>query len=696
MAKRPRRGGRRGGPAQGRNRSAKPAGQARLSQVVSTYGPGAMVDLVDHAVLVSGLDAWRHHGAGVIVESRLRDRLRSRGLDLGQVAFRLPPAGDDDQPDPNCGIPVVEFPRWFVCQQCKALTHRYNLQLSKSGRYEHACVGRKSGSCVPVRFVGVCRNGHLQDFPWVAFAHGTAPSCAAPALALYEGKTGDFSEIIVHCVCGARRRLASALVQQQNPFCGGERPWLGDHARQSCDEHLRLLVRTASNGYFTQVVSALSVPDHAQQLRDAVASVIDVVATASAETLPVFRQIPKVSQALGCFADDAVLAAIAALKEGSLSAPREPLRVAELRQFSAAPAEKPGELAPHDAAFFIREQRPQRPLRHIRRIVLAHKLREVRALLGFTRLEAPSAELGGEYDLGVHTAALSIAADWLPAHEVHGEGLFVELDLEAVRRWESAKAVKRREQQLHQGYRAWWEQHPYAAEDPPPVRFYLLHSLSHLLISAIALDCGYAASAICERIYCRRPQAGGDGPADPAEPGRARDGRDPAFHRHRRQRRHPRRPRRAGPAPAAPPRARLGPGAPLRSRSRLRGPQPGRRSGRALPRRRRLSRLPLYRRTLVRALQPLSRPHPRRPHDRHRQRRASVFHHPPCRRLMAQRLGRAAVRRRLGRREPVYAFNGCAAAAALVGVGSIGNAQLPSAAAGRKQSSGPEGHRKTR
>jgi hypothetical protein len=34
------------------------------------------------------------------------------------------------------------------------------------------------------------------------------------------------------------------------------------------------------------------------------------------------------------------------------------------------------------------------------------------------------------------------------------------------------------------------------------VRFYLLHSLSHLLISAISLRCGYAASAIRERIYC--------------------------------------------------------------------------------------------------------------------------------------------------------------------------------------------------
>ena len=36
----------------------------------------------------------------------------------------------------------------------------------------------------------------------------------------------------------------------------------------------------------------------------------------------------------------------------------------------------------------------------------------------------------------------------------------------------------------------------------PGIRYYLLHSLSHLLITAISLECGYAASSIRERIYC--------------------------------------------------------------------------------------------------------------------------------------------------------------------------------------------------
>ena len=33
----------------------------------------------------------------------------------------------------------------------------------------------------------------------------------------------------------------------------------------------------------------------------------------------------------------------------------------------------------------------------------------------------------------------------------------------------------------------------------------MLHSLAHLLMTAISLECGYAASALKERIYCEPP-----------------------------------------------------------------------------------------------------------------------------------------------------------------------------------------------
>ncbi|HEX9732574.1 MAG TPA: hypothetical protein VGG06_11375, partial [Thermoanaerobaculia bacterium] len=56
----------------------RPEGEIRQSQMVTTYGAGAMIDLVDQAVLVGGLDFWSYdkaEGIPVIQEPRLRDAL---------------------------------------------------------------------------------------------------------------------------------------------------------------------------------------------------------------------------------------------------------------------------------------------------------------------------------------------------------------------------------------------------------------------------------------------------------------------------------------------------------------------------------------------------------------------------------------------------------------------------------------------
>lgn len=127
------------------------------------------------------------------------------------------------------------------------------------------------------------------------------------------------------------------------------------------------------------------------------------------------------------------------------------------------------------------------------------KLREVRTQVGFTRLEAMSANLQGEFDLGVESAALGLHTDWLPASEILGEGIFLELDEEAVREWEDRPAVKERGRELLVGYDTWTDQLVQerqaggvakAASKVPPfpgVRFYLLHSLSHLLMATLSL-----------------------------------------------------------------------------------------------------------------------------------------------------------------------------------------------------------------
>jgi hypothetical protein len=484
----------------------RPHGEVRRSQIVTTFGPGSMMDLINHAVIISGLDFWKNnskHGDVYITEPRLRDRIVKLGLSLApDKAFKEPPLCEDGEATEDAGIQVLEFPSWFVCQNpnCRALVKSNTLEV-KRGRYYHQCSRSVSSECVPIRFVAACKKGHLQEFPWIAFVHGYKKPCPAPRLTFEEGVSGDFSEIYVKCACGDQRAMSSALAKDANPTCKGKRPWLGRDSDEECNEKLRLLVRTASNSYFSQVVSALSIPSKGRELHEAVQRVWDVLQAATPETLEAFKQVPKVEAGIGKYPDEQVLDAVEGIRNEE-PADQGPLRSAEYEQLVSAEPEQPGELPDPEETYFARTHEPEQNIDKVAQIVLLSKLREVRVQVGFTRLEPATPDLQGEYDLGVESASLALASDWLPATEVLGEGVFIRFDEQAVSEWERRPAVQERAKELLAGY----EQAVEGDDKAPPflgVRYYMLHSLSHLLISAIALECGYAASAIRERIYCR-------------------------------------------------------------------------------------------------------------------------------------------------------------------------------------------------
>jgi hypothetical protein len=134
-------------------------------------------------------------------------------------------------------------------------------------------------------------------------------------------------------------------------------------------------------------------------------------------------------------------------------------------------------------------------------VVLAKKLRQVRAQIGLTRLVATPTNLQGMAEDTSNMQPLGLTQTWLPAAEIFGEGVLMCLDEDAVREWESRAAVRARTEQLEAGF---VKEYTDAKRRPDFVgaRFYLLHSLSHLLMSSIALQCGYSGASLGERIYC--------------------------------------------------------------------------------------------------------------------------------------------------------------------------------------------------
>jgi Domain of unknown function (DUF1998) len=146
----------------------------------------------------------------------------------------------------------------------------------------------------------------------------------------------------------------------------------------------------------------------------------------------------------------------------------------------------------------------KRVVRDFKNVVAVHRLREVSCLYGFTRFEAAPTSADGDLEdnqLAVRGAPLAQDADWLPAIEQFGEGIFVHFDEATIREWVERDATRRRHDELMTGYGYWCSRFSGHAPHYPGTAYVLLHSLSHSLMAEIALDCGYPASSLKERVY---------------------------------------------------------------------------------------------------------------------------------------------------------------------------------------------------
>jgi hypothetical protein len=251
-------------------------------------------------------------------------------------------------------------------------------------------------------------------------------------------------------------------------------------------------------------MSVIALPDRNESLEKAVTHVWQYLEAAeSADDVRHERKKAIVRSALDGFTDDDVFQEVQTRKGAGGAGPIQSVKSAELEVLSTARDEVG--LDTPDGDFYARVlprsawDKPR--MAEVERVVLVHRLREVVAQVGFTRFEAISADTTGELDMFAERAPLAREVSWLPAVENRGEGIFIQFRKEAVDRWQSLDAVQERGRLLLRGFDAWKAAHDMSKREFPGLPYILLHSLSHLLITAVALECGYPASSIRERVY---------------------------------------------------------------------------------------------------------------------------------------------------------------------------------------------------
>lgn len=466
----------------------------RRSQLFGPYGIGSIMPCPnDQSIMVAGLDASY---AMEETATEIKDNRLARHIGVSRL---LSPSVDEN-------IPAVRFPGWQYCPSCGQMVKRRYGDSSIGYCSNPACKAKRR--LVPERFIVVCPEGHIDDFPIMEWVHGGHVDELGKHTIRRSTRGGSLAlgDIVFSCSCGAKRSLNGAsrpgALEDIGYTCKGSRPWLMEPVdkNKGCQskEPLHVVQRGGSNVWYADVASAIYIPDGKDP---AVIALLDECY----EDLLEAEESGSLDVALkfavkGSVVDQDQLRQAFLERKGAENGDQKTdaeFRWEEFCTLKSAAVKQKGIFT--GVAMSIDDYKSALMEKTLSGTTLVSMLRETRALVGFTRLY-PDANDGKTFR--ERRKALSRAQlDWTIAMQSTGEGIFLEFDKEAVEEWvERPEAMKR--------FCILQENTSVAAkrkgQEPKELnaRFVLIHSIAHALILALSEECGYSPSSLRERIYC--------------------------------------------------------------------------------------------------------------------------------------------------------------------------------------------------
>ncbi|MFI9777168.1 DrmB family protein [Streptomyces sp. NPDC051956] len=481
----------------------------RLSETISPFGVGAIVDVRGESLMAPDTSWWEKKSSPEISCDRLMAR-------LGVGVLRKPPAHAGRAAKETPALRYWRFPAWRFCERCDKLSTRTG---KKEGKWVNLC--ECGGALVPMRYIAVCEKGsHAQDIPWFKWAHrGSAARSNELIRFCQDYKSLRFRKLatrgeglaalVVKCHgCGAERKLSELVtkgsLQRDGIRCGGRQPWEPEESVEKvCPYELVPVQRGATGNYMAVGISALDIPEERPQ---------SVGATEKIREHPDFQRVvndnagPKAEMFAQWIAEEIKVApeTVLALAAGEEASPDDMLLDLKDGEWAAF-LKKLGNGRDESGSDFVVDGRsvervsgPGSLLRKISGIGQVRRVREVRALRGFRRHDADAALIPA--DLGASHRSWPV----YPAVELFGEGIFLRFDEEKLAEWEVRPEVQARAGIL----KARRAGSPWATRlDAPEPRYIALHTLAHLLIRRLAFASGYASAALSERIYANSDRA---------------------------------------------------------------------------------------------------------------------------------------------------------------------------------------------
>ncbi len=472
-------------------------GSIRQSQLITTFGVGSMVDFVDHTVIMSGIDNW--HWADQDEYKIFNQNLQNL---LGVQYFVKPKLSEKTTmwDKGSADIPASIFPTMLYCPQCKSLVSASSVTPKNNKFFCHSegCPGNGKSQLVPSRFVLVCPNGHIEDFPYDWWVHkGPGENkfdCTLPKPKIkmyYTRNRTDLDSLVLKCECGAVRSMknASGVNAFAEYHCTGKRPWLGDSEKCNAHEehqYMQMRVRSESSVFFSSTVSALTIPPWSTKIAQEIQKVYAFLGPDADNKDIVIR---KVKSKFPNVQEDVILDIYDKVQTGKdkKTSMREIIED-EYVAISSVLGNGSDDFISHVEAV------PDSYDHIIENVVALDRLTVVTAMNGFKRLTAPA----GYGDKTLSKITNNPHSYWLPGIELRGEGIFIQFNQEIIDTWvhKNGSRYNDMRNKLAETYLS-----GEIREGRFSPQYVFLHTFSHLFIRELSHLCGYSAASIKERIY---------------------------------------------------------------------------------------------------------------------------------------------------------------------------------------------------
>lgn len=526
--------------------------QIRSSQLIAPFGPGSIyTDRLGTPLLVAGLDYWfKRTGPDDNLidcdnksEFDISEPRISRIIDVAR--FRRPPdhriikQGSVPPPNANLHVPAFRFPTWYrhtkTAQLRKFELNNIDIQRAEGGRWQ------------PVRFIAVCPAGHIQDFPWKEWANCSCTDNTG--LVLVDKGGSELSSVKVSCSkCAAGkegRTLAGTTIlptiataedpeQKQSAFqkikisCRGRNTWLGPASQGSeCEQPLVAALINQTNLHYSRIFSSIAIPSTSDPALEAMIVALRSDSGASLDSIKWKEYIEKrpgvlneASQRLTdmkiAFTKEQLLEAceiVYGLKKQNVivDAAKPTLPESALSEFRREEFDVlRNRVKDSDELVVVPTPIPAVLSDYFNKVNLIERLKETRVFCGFDRLRQTGAVAEEMPGRGMKQLFLNppmrSEERWLPAVKVYGEGIYIEIKEDRIKKWQRDNASWLASR-LSQGFItrlsgvALTLPPAHAADIDWASRYLLIHSLSHIIINQLVFECGYSTSALKERLY---------------------------------------------------------------------------------------------------------------------------------------------------------------------------------------------------